>query len=119
VEGHPPRDRQQLTDPFASDVEQIRLSQASALEQAAALAERCKTPSQDHVATVLQAMQEAINQLTARQRPSAAPWPALKAEQAAYQALLSCGREHVVRQNQRQVARSSSRSQQQPADAAA
>jgi len=108
-----------LTDPFASDVEQIKLSQGSALEQAAALAERVQDPeSQDHVATVLQAMQEAINRLTtAHDQPSPAPLqPALKAEQAAYQALLKLrAREHnVVRQNQRQSGRSSSsRSQQQ------
>ena len=55
-------------------------------------------------------MQEAIKQLTAaHDQPAAQPlMPALKAEQAAYQALLKLrAREHnIVRQNQRQQRRS-------------
>ena len=43
-----------LTEPFASDVEQIQLSQASALEQATALAEKLQDPqSQEHGEAVL------------------------------------------------------------------
>lgn len=108
-----------LTEPFASDVEQIQLSQSSALEQATALAEKLQDPeSQEHGEAVLHAMQEAIGQLTAaHEQPAAQPLlPALKAEQAAYQALLKLrAREHnVVRQNQRQQrGQSSARSQQQ------
>ncbi|HMC09818.1 MAG TPA: hypothetical protein VKH44_00955, partial [Pirellulaceae bacterium] len=109
-----------LTEPFASDVEQIQLSQSSALEQATARAEKLQDPeSQDHGEAVLRSMQEAITQLTAaHDQPESQPLtPALKAEQAAYQSLLKLrAREHsVVRQNQRQQQRgqSSARSQQQ------
>src|SRR5262249_48365472 len=108
-----------LTAPFADDVEQIRLSQASALEQATALVEKLQDPqSQEHGEAVLRAMQEAINQLTAaHDQPAREPLsPALKAEQAAYQSLLKLrAREHnIVRQGQRQSRGSSSaRSQQQ------
>jgi hypothetical protein len=109
-----------LTEPFASDVEQIRLSQASALEQATALAEKLQDPqSQEHGEAVVRSMQEAITQLTsAHDQPAVKPLePALKAAQTAYQSLLKLrAREHnVVRQNQRQQQRgqSSARSQQQ------
>jgi hypothetical protein len=108
-----------LTEPFASDAEQIQLSQASALEQATALAEKLQDPeSQEHGEAVIRAMQQAIDQLTAaHDRPAAAPLhPALKAEQTAYQSLLKLrAREHsIVRQNQRQQrGQSSARSQQQ------
>ena len=102
-----------LTDAFASDAEQVQLSQASALEQATALAEKLQDPeSQEHGAAVLKAMQDAITHLSAaHDGPAKEPLqPALTAEQAAYQSLLKLrAREHnVVRQNQRQ--RSSSRS---------
>jgi hypothetical protein len=108
-----------LTAPFADDVEQIRLSQASALEQATALAEKLQDPqSQEHGEAVIKAMQEAIHQLTAAHDPPAAEplKPALKAEQAAYQSLLKLrAREHnIVRQTQRQQrGQASARSQQQ------
>jgi hypothetical protein len=108
-----------LTEPFAGDVEQIQLSQSSALEQATALAEKLQDPeSQEHGEAVLRAMQEAIKHLTAAHDQLAAQplQPALKAEQAAYQSLLKLrAREHnVVRQNQRQQrGQSSARSQQQ------
>jgi hypothetical protein len=108
-----------LTAPFASDAEQIQLSQGSALEQATALAEKLQDPeSQEHGEAVVLAMQQAIKQLTAaHDQPSAGPLlPALKAEQAAYQALLKLrAREHnIVRQSQRQQrGQSSARSQQQ------
>jgi hypothetical protein len=108
-----------LTEPFASDVEQIQLSQSSALEQATALAAKLQDPeSQEHGEAVLRAMQEAIKHLTAAHDQLAAQplQPALKAEQAAYQSLLKLrAREHnVVRQNQRQQrGQSSARSQQQ------
>jgi hypothetical protein len=109
-----------LAEPFASDVEQIQLSQGSALEQATALAEKLQDPeSQEHGEAVIRSMHEAINQLTAaHDQPAAAPLhPALKAEQAAYQSLLKLrAREHsIVRQNQRQQQRgqASARSQQQ------
>src|SRR5262249_28736922 len=53
-----------LTEPFASDVEQIQLSQASALEQATALAERLQDPqSQEFGEAVIRAMQEALTHL--------------------------------------------------------
>ncbi len=108
-----------LTEPFADDVEQIRLSQASALEQGTALVEKLQDPqSQEHGEAVLKAMQEAISLLTsANDQPSRQPLtPALKSEQAAYQSLLKLrAREHnIVRQSQRQQrGQSSSRSQQQ------
>ena len=58
-----------LTEPFASDVEQIQLSQGSALEQATALVEKLQDPqSQEHGEAVLRAMQEAITQLRRRSR---------------------------------------------------
>lgn len=109
----------QLTTPFADDVEQIRLSQASALEQATSLVEKLQDPqSQEHGEAVLKAMQEAITLLTAaHEQPSRQPLtPALKSEQAAYQSLLKLrAREHnIVRQSQRQQrGQSSARSQQQ------
>lgn len=108
-----------LTPPFGSDVEQIQLSQASAVEQATALVEKLQDPeSQEHGEAVIQAMQAALAQLTtAHDQPSREPlMPALKAEQAAYQALLKLrAREHsIVRQNQRQRgAAGGQRSQQQ------
>lgn len=108
-----------LSEPFASDVEQIQLSQASALEQATALAEKLQDPqSQEHGEAVIRSMQEAIKHLTdAHDQPASKPLEAaLKAEQAAYQSLLKLrAREHnVVRQNQRQQRGSASaRSQQQ------
>jgi hypothetical protein len=108
-----------LTEPFVSDVEQIKLSQSSALEQALALLERLQDPeSQEHAQAVILAMQGAINHLAAaHDGPAREPLtPALTAEQAAYQALLKLrAREHnIVRQNQRQrgASRSSARSQQ-------
>jgi hypothetical protein len=109
----------QPTAPFVDDVEQIRLSQASALEQATALAEKLQDPqSQEHGEAVLKAMQSAIQQLAAaHDQPAAEPLkPALKAEQAAYQSLLKLrAREHnIVRQSQRQQrGQASARSQQQ------
>ncbi len=105
--------------PFASDVEAIRLSQASALEQATSLAEKLQDPeSQEHGEAVLKAMQQAIGQLmTAHDQSETQPlMPALKAEQAAYQSLLKLrAREHnVTRQNQRQQrGQAGARSQQQ------
>jgi hypothetical protein len=108
-----------LTEPFVDDVEQIRLSQASALEQASALVEKLQDPqSQEHGEAVLKAMQEAISLHTAaHDQPSRQPLtPALKAEQTAYQSLLKLrAREHsIVRQSQRQQrGQSSARSQQQ------
>lgn len=110
----------QLTEPYQSDVEQVQLSQTSALEQAGALAGRVQdAESQEHIENVIKSMQDAITHLSAAQNgPAREPLqPALKAEQAAYQALLKLrAREHnVVRQNQRQrgSARGGARSQQQ------
>jgi hypothetical protein len=112
---------QTLTDKFVPDVEQIVQSQEEALEQAAALAGRVQdAESQEHVAAVLQAMQEAVTHLkAAHDAPSREPLhPALAAEQASYQALLKLrAREHrVVRQQQQQQRgqqSSQARSQQQ------
>lgn len=108
------------SDAFAPDVEQIRLSQAAALEQAGALLTRLQDPqSQAHAAAVVEAMERAVEALgaSATQRDPARLQDAQKAEQAAYQALLRLrAREHqVVRQNPRQMAggRSSARSAQQ------
>ncbi|QDU29177.1 hypothetical protein ETAA8_42840 [Anatilimnocola aggregata] len=114
----------QLTPAFADDVEQIRLSQAAAQEQAAALAERLEDEkSLAHVEAVLEHMQAATQQLQlAQEGPAREPLPvALAAEQAAYQALLKLrAREHeVTRQQQQQQQgqqssqQSASRSQQQ------
>lgn len=109
-----------LTKDFSKDTEEVGKSQAEALEQAGALAERVRdAQSQEHIATVVEAMHRAIDQLkSAHDKPASAPLkPALAAEQAAYQALLKLrAREHeVVRQQRRQQAssRSSARSQQQ------
>jgi hypothetical protein len=108
------------SDAFAADVEQIRLSQAAALEQAGALLTRLQDPqSQEHAAAVVAAMEQAVAQLgnSVQQRSPTLLRPAQQAEQAAYQALLRLrAREHqVVRQNQRQMqgGRSSARSAQQ------
>ncbi|MCL6650060.1 MAG: phytoene desaturase, partial [Chloroflexi bacterium] len=108
------------SDAFAPDVEQIRLSQAAALEQAWALLTRLQDPqSQAHAAAVVEAMEravEALGESVGQRRPMLLK-EAQKAEQAAYQALLRLrAREHqVVRQNPRQMAggRSSARSAQQ------
>lgn len=108
-----------LTEPFADDVEQIRFSQAAAVEQATALVEKLQDPqSQEHGEAALKAMQEAISLLnSAHEQPSRQPLPpALKSEQSAYQSLLKLrAREHnIVRQSQRQQrGQSSARSQQQ------
>lgn len=106
---------------FPSDVQAIRDSQASALEQAESLAEKLQDPqSNRHVAEVTQAMQQAIDSLqTAHDAPAVDPLrPALAAEQTAYQALLKLrAREHSVIRGQRQqsggMAGGSNRSQQQ------
>ncbi|MEX2177047.1 MAG: hypothetical protein WD872_21975 [Pirellulaceae bacterium] len=108
-----------LTETFASDAEQLLLSQETALEQAAALAGRLQDPeSLEHVGQVLRTMQEAARHLQeAKQGPAREPLtPALAAEQAAYQALLKLrAREHrVVRQQQSSSRGSASnRSEQQ------
>lgn len=108
-----------LTKDFSKDTEEVGKSQADALEQAGALAERVRdAQSQEHIATVIEAMHRAIDQLkSAYDKPASAPLrPALAAEQAAYQALLKLrAREHEVVRQQRQQAssRSASRSQQQ------
>ena len=95
-----------LSQSFASDVEQIVQSQETALEQATALAGRVQdAESQEHVAAVLKAMEEAIMHLKgALGGPAREPLqPALAAEQAAYQALLKLrAREHRVVRQQRQ-----------------
>ena len=115
--------RAELTEDFATDVEQIKQSQASALEQASGLSERVQDErSQQHLEAVLQSMQSAAKELTsAAGRPAKEPLrPALAAAQAAYQALLKLrAREHeIVRQQQNQRSsqpqqQSSARSQQQ------
>jgi hypothetical protein len=110
--------RETLSEPtaaFAGDVDQIRQSQESALEQAAGLGERVEDEeSQEHVEAVLQHMQTSLAQLTAA-GDGKSPVPlesALTAQQAAYQSLLRLrAREHeVVRQQQ---SRQQSQSQQQ------
>jgi hypothetical protein len=111
----------ELTKTFAEDVEQIRLSQAAARDQASSLAERVEDEkSLEHVEEVLNQMQEAIDRLQeAEQVPAREPLStALAAEQAAYQALLKLrAREHeVVRQQmQQQQQGQQSQSQQQSA----
>lgn len=108
------------TSSFGTDAAEISKSQASALEQAETLAERVKDPeSQEHIAAVAEAMNQALTHLKAAQEQTAvAPLPAaLGSEQAAYQALLKLrAREHEVTRQQRQQGQqssSSSRSQQQ------
>lgn len=114
----------ELSQSFADDVEQIRLSQAAAHEQASALAERLQDEkSLAHAEEVLKQMETAVSELqSAQQGRSRDPLqPALAAEQAAYQGLLKLrAREHeVVRQQQQQQQgrqsqqQSNSRSQQQ------
>ncbi|WP_425613907.1 DUF4175 family protein [Anatilimnocola sp. NA78] len=112
----------QLTPAFAGDVEQIRLSQAAAQEQATALAEKLEDEkSLAFVEAVLEQMQRATQQLQlAQDGPVREPLPvALAAEQAAYQALLKLrAREHEVtrqqqQQQQGQQSSQQSRSQQQ------
>ncbi len=109
-----------LTDAFASDVEQVLLSQESARQQAESLAQRVQDEqSQEHVASVLESMSAAAKLLKeAGETPASQPLtPALAAEQAAYQGLLRLrAREHeVVRQQQQSSGSqsSSARSQQQ------
>jgi hypothetical protein len=110
-----------LTSSFSSDVEEIAKSQAAALEQAEALAERVQDPeSQEHIAAVAEAMQQAIQHLNAaKDQASVAPLSAaLGSEQAAYQGLLKLrAREHEVTRQQRQQQQGqqsrSARSQQQ------
>jgi hypothetical protein len=113
-----------LTKSFADDVEQIRLSQAAAREQAGSLAERIQDEkSLVHVEEVLKQMEAAVDQLQeAQQTPAREPLPkALAAEQSAYQALLKLrAREHEVvrqqqqqQQSQQQQSQQSARSQQQ------
>ncbi|MFO0869354.1 MAG: hypothetical protein U0935_10520 [Pirellulales bacterium] len=110
---------------FAADLEQVRLSQDAARQQAASLAERITdAQAQEHVATVLEQMSRASEQLSAAQQ-DAYRLPlndALRSEQAAYQGLLRLrAREHeVVRQQQNSSSSSASassaaRSQQQRA----
>jgi hypothetical protein len=105
-----------LTDAFASDVEQVQLSQAAAIEQAGALAQRLTDEqSQGHIEAVVTHMGSAADHLqAAHDGPGAAPLKAaLPAEQAALAALLKLrAREHeVVRQQQRQRGSQSQRSQ--------
>lgn len=110
-----------LTPAFADDVEQVRQSQATAIEQTVELAEKLQDEqSQGHIEEVLQQMQTAVENLEkAIKVPSRDPLtPALAAEQAAYQALLRLrAREHeVVRQQQQQSGQgqqSGAQSQQQ------
>jgi hypothetical protein len=112
----------QPTAALASDAEQVQLSQASALEQAAALAQRLTDEkSQEHIEAVLRHMQASATHLqAAHDGPAAAPLKsALPEQQAAMQALLKLrAREHeVIRQQQRgsqsQQRQNSSRSRQQ------
>lgn len=112
--------RKELSASFASDAEQIWLSQDEAQKQATALAEKLQDgESREHAVAVLEAMAKAVEELkAAHDGPATAPlMPALKAEQAAYQGLLKLrAREHsIVRQSQRQRSSrgSASRSQQQ------
>jgi len=110
-----------LTDAFATDAEQVHLSQTAAREQASALGERLQDEqSKEHLDAVLKHMDKAAEQLkAAHQTPASDPLkPALAAEQAVYQSLLKLrARENeVVRQQQRGQQRgsqSASRSQQQ------
>ncbi len=107
---------------FADDTKLIHQSQASALEQVAALAGKLQDiQSQRHAAAVSTAMLKALEQLEqAKDGPALeALQPALAAEQAAYQALLKLrAREHRVIRSQQQRGGGSSggaanRSQQQ------
>lgn len=109
------------SDAFGGDVKSIHESQASALEQAQALAEKLDDPqSKAHAGEVTRSMQEALDHLqTAQEGKAVAPLrSALTAEQAAYQSLLKLrAREHSVIRGQRQQGGGggggSSRSQQQ------
>jgi hypothetical protein len=106
------------TATFQGDVQLLRESQATAIEQAGALGERLQDEqSKAHLANVITAMGEAEGHLKAAQdgQDQKSLKPALAAEQKAYQALLKLrAREHeVVRQQQsRQQQRSQSRSSQ-------
>src|SRR5262245_21469881 len=98
---------EKLTEAFASDTDQVQLSQAAAIEQAGALAQRLTDEqSQAHIESVLTHMTGASSHLkAAHDGPASAPLKAaLAEEQAALQALLKLrAREHeVVRQQQRQ-----------------
>lgn len=107
----------ELNKAFADDVEQVRLSQAAAREQASSLAERLQDEkSLAHVEEVLRQMDKAVNELqTAQQTPAREPLPtALAAEQAAYQGLLKLrAREHEVVRQQQQQQQQGQQSQQQ------
>ena len=113
---------EQPTKAFTTDAKEIAESQASAQEQAEALAGNVRdSESLEHVAVVLDSMTKAVTHLTtAHTEPSTkALQPALAAEQAAYQGLLKLrAREHQVVRQQRQQSQSASasasaRSQQQ------
>ncbi len=117
-------DPDQLTPEFSDDVSLIRDTQASLIEQVQELAEKLNDPmAQQYVESVTQHMRNAVGELTRALDESALDTlsPALRAEQAAYQALLRLrAREHqVIQSNQansqqsRQSGSSSSRSQQQ------
>lgn len=109
----------ELTDGFANDVSEIGTSQETAIGQVETLMERLQDPeSQVHASDVLNAMNSAVTELKAAAGgPSRDPLrAALKAEQAAYQALLKLReREHRVTRQQRnaQGQQASARSQQQ------
>jgi hypothetical protein len=107
------------SDGFNSDVQSIRESQSSALQQAEAVAEKLDdAQSKAHAAEVTQSMRQALDELQAALDGKAVEplRPALAAEKAAYQALLKLrAREHSVVRGQQQGGGGggSGRSQQQ------
>lgn len=97
------------TPTFAADAKVLQDSQQTAIEQAAALAEKLRDPaSKANLAKAVRSMEEAASRLgrAAGQPATAEVRPALNAEQAAYQALLK------LRAREFEVVRNNSRSQQ-------
>ncbi len=105
-----------LTPAFAPDVEQIALSQQTAIDQATALGERLQDEkSKGFLEEVLRHMGEAQSRLKGAQEQfnHETLRTALPAEQGAYQALLKLrAREHEVIRAQQQQSRQGQQSQQ-------
>lgn len=108
---------QKPTAKYLADEPVVRDSQAEALRQAQALAEKAEEPKQQEIIeNVTKEMQGALDQLVAAEK-TAEPLPrALAAEQAAYNALLKlAAHEFRITRNQRSRGQQSGRQQQMQA----
>lgn len=108
---------QKPTAKYLEDEPVVRDSQAEALKQAQALAEKAEEPKSQEIAeNVMHEMQGALDQLKASEK-TAEPLPkALAAEQAAYNALLKlAAHEFRITRNQRSKGEKSGKQQQMQA----